>query len=396
MTNHSERREFVAQAWRSWCRTLEESGISALNDLASEDELDLAEGLRHLGRVSWVHLLGAVENKDSSNPYFWRSLDPHMKMGGDNPQGLYLTAPLNGTDTFRITGSGGKVAWMSLILGRSPAARTAGLPPYGQAAFSPEMTFAADGSFELFVSPERQGPNWIGSDEFTQGLLIRQFFGSPRTATPYDLKIENVTAGGRVPEPLTLDTVVAQLGAAGAHYAHLLPMMLGEQQRKSPNSFATDIGDPTSKSGGVPGGNAVTARWQLEPHQALLVEFTPPTPCPYWDVQVGNIWYESFHYRQFFSGLTHEQAHVNGDGSVTLVLSEQDPGTANWLETAQHRQGHIAVRWQLTDGKLPIPRCTVVDASEVAERTGLPRVDDEERRSQREGLRISFNERFGI
>jgi hypothetical protein len=208
--------------------------------------------------------------------------------------------------------------------------------------------------------------------------------------------IENLTSGGRVPDPLSVDRIVANLGAAGAHYAHLLPIMLEEQESKAPNTFATDIGDATENSGGVPGGNAVTARWLLEPHQALLVEVTPPTPCSYWDVQVGNIWYESFDYREFFSGLTHEQAQMNANGSVTLVLSGRDPGTVNWLETAHHRQGHIAIRWQLTEGKLPVPRCTVVDVSEVAQRTGLPVVSDDERRGQREGLRISFNKRFGI
>ena len=120
----------------------------------------------------------------------------------------------------------------------------------------------------------------------------------------------------------------------------------------------------------------------------------PPTPCAYWDVQVGNGWYESFDYRNMFSGLTCEQAVLAADGSVTLVVAAEDPGTANWLETAHHREGHIAIRWQLSEGRLPIPRCTVIDAAEVRARTGLQPVAVEQRRQMRQALRSGFDARF--
>lgn len=176
----------------------------------------------------------------------------------------------------------------------------------------------------------------------------------------------------------------------------LLPAMQGELIAKGAekNAFATDIGDPTSNFGGVPGGNAVTSRWSLGPEQALLVRVTPAEPCAYWDVQVGNGWYESFDYRSHLSGLTCEQAHLDEDGSVTLVVADRDPGTVNWLEAAGHREGHIAIRWQLTEGNLPVPACTVVPVAEVAASTGLPTVDAEERARQRRALGRSFERRF--
>jgi hypothetical protein len=159
------------------------------------------------------------------------------------------------------------------------------------------------------------------------------------------------------------------------------------------NSFKTDIGDPTS-SGGVPGGNAVTGRWALELDEALIIRVTPPVPCAYWDVQVGNGWYETFDYRHHVSGLTCEGAHLADDGSVTLVLSSQDPGTVNWLAAAQHREGHIAIRWQLTNGQLPVPETTVVSVGEVQTLTGLPAASAADRAATRAQLRHSFDARF--
>ena len=391
--------ELASDAWRRWCRTLEETGIAALHATMTQDEIDLAEGLRYLGRMSWLALTGAAENNDSNDPYFWTALDPHLKMGGDNPQGLYLSAPVNPKDTFRVRGSRGSAIWVSAILGRSPAAVSEGLSSFGEALFLPDLKVGPDGTFEILISPDEPASgakNWIRSDKWSERILLRQFFPTPDRVEPMqNLTIENLTCATVKPRPLDLETALAMLDRAGAMYSRFIPMFQSEMVAKTKNSFVTDIGDPTSTSGGVPGGNAVTARWSLAHDEALLVQVTPPTPCAYWDVQVGNGWYESFNYRNYFSGLTCAGADLNTDGSVTLVLSDEDPGTANWLEAAGHSEGHIAIRWQLTDGNLPIPHCTVVKTATVRDQTSLPIVTPEFREQQRQALRYSANARFG-
>lgn len=395
MSAHDQELEAASDAWRRWCRTLEETGLEALRKSDSEDAIDLAEGLRHMARMSRIALLSALENADADHPYFWRVLGPDMKMGGDNPQGLYLVAPVNGTDTFRVRGTRGSARWVSLITGRTPAAAAAGLPPFGAALFEPDLVVDDDGMFEVFLSPDPQPGTWLPSDEYSNKLGVRQFFGTLDDVRPMDITIENLTRGDEPARPLTVEQSIDRLDRARQQFAGMVPLMQSEMVGKSSakNAFVTDVGDPTSNSGGVPGGNAVTARWALEPHEALLVEVTPPDPCAYWDVQVGNIWYESWDYHVRFSGLTCDNAHIGADGSVTLVVSHDDPGTANWLETAGHREGHIAIRWQLSDD-LPIPRCTVVDVATVATRTALPAVTAEARADQRRRLAAAFVARF--
>lgn len=400
MTDWDGRLEEASTAWSSWCRAVESAGIDALSKTITSDEIDLAEGLRHLARMARLTLFSATENRSTSNPYFWPALDPHLKMGGDNPQGLYLSAPVNGTDTFRISGTCGSARWVSCILGRSPEGVQAGLTPFGNAIFRPDIVAGPDDTFEIFVAPERpQGAvNWVESDQWTVSVLLRQFFGTPDDVHPMErLEIENVSSGSQTTVPLRTDDIAGQLARAAATFSILVPLMQSEMIEKASakNYFVTDIGDPTSISGGVPGGNAVTARWALEPDEALVVEVTPPTPCGYWDVQVGNGWYESFDYRNVFSGFTCDNAHVNDDGSVAIVVAERDPGTANWLETAHHREGHMAIRWQLSEGHLPIPHCTVVRVTEVAERWALPPVSPEQRARERRKLVQSFDARFG-
>ena len=388
----------ASAAWREWCATLERTGLAALEQTITHDEIDLAEGLRHLTRMARLTLLSAVENNDPAHPYLDRSLGPTLKMGGDNPCGLYLSSPVNGTDTYRLTGTRGSAAWVSFMAQRSHEAFAHGLGVFGDAIFTTDLEVASDATFEMVVSPQKHAGNWIESDRFTSVLIIRQFFDDWDDVRPMDLTIENVS---RLDEPkatLSLDAAVAGLGQAAQSFGAFVPVMQSEMLAKaaSVNRFATDIGDPTSKLGGVPGGNAVTTRWRLEHDEALVAHVMPPDPCPYWDVQVGNGWYESWDYRHFFSGLSGGQATMHDDGSVTIVLSERDPGTGNWLETAGHREGHMAIRWQLTEGQLPLPECQVVKIDEVAARTGLPPVGADERRVQRRSQRAAVEKRFRL
>jgi hypothetical protein len=392
VTTWDEQLAAATEAWQGFCRALETTGTEALAKTLTHDEVDLAEGLRHMARMVQLTLVGSLENKDSRRPYLWPALDPHRKMGGDNPQGLYLSGPINGSDTFRLRGTRGSARWVSIIVGQT------GPPPYGDALFLPDLDVAGDGTFEVIVSPERQPGNWLRSTASSNGLLVRQFFPTPDDVEPMVLTLENLSNDREISSPLTLDTAVAGIQRATGMYSAMLAMMQGELLDKgtAKNSFKTDVGDPTSTSGGVPGGNAVTARWALEPDEALVVRVTPPKPCAYWDVQVGNGWYESFDYRHRFSGFTCEGAQLGEDGSLTLVVCDRDPGVANWLEAAGHREGHIAIRWQLTEGNLPIPGTRVVSVDDVAALTGLPVVTPEERKRQRELLAHSFDSRFRL
>ncbi len=392
MQTWDEQLATATAAWQGFCRALETTGTQALAKTLTHDEVDLAEGLRHLARMAALTLVGSLENKDSRHPYLWPALDPHRKMGGDNPQGLYLSGPVNGVDTFRLRGTRGQPDGYRSSWGRLARRR--------MAMRSSCPTWRSPRTARSKCSSPRSASQGIGcaSTASSNSLLVRQFYPTPDDVEPMVLTLENLTNDEEVPSRIALDAVVAGIGRATGMYTVMLAMMQGELLGKgaAKNSFKTDIADPTSTSGGVPGGNAVTARWALEPSEALVVQVTPPDPCAYWDVQVGNGWYESFDYRHRFCGLTCEGAHLGDDGSLTLVVSDRDPGVANWLEAAGHREGHIAIRWQLTEGNLPIPQTRVVNVHDVAALTGLPPVSPRERSRQRKLLAGSFDARFRL
>jgi len=58
------------------------------------------------------------------------------------------------------------------------------------------------------------------------------------------------------------------------------------------------------------------------------------------------MWYVSLDYINHQTSLTADQARTDPDGMLRFVVSERDPGVANWLERTGHRRGYVQIRWQ--------------------------------------------------
>jgi hypothetical protein len=97
------------QAWTDFCRALEQAGQQVLR--GPKTPLDQAEGYRYLTRLLRNSLYATLENSDPDRPR-WQGLDL-VKIGADNPDNVYHSAPVRGTNTYRITGQRGTIAYAS-------------------------------------------------------------------------------------------------------------------------------------------------------------------------------------------------------------------------------------------------------------------------------------------
>jgi hypothetical protein len=83
------------------------------------------------------------------------------------------------------------------------------------------------------------------------------------------------------------------------------------------------------------------------------------------------MWYISLDYIHHQTSLTADQARIDPDGMLRFVISERDPGVANWLECTGHRRGYVQIRWQRLARDLRPdegPAVSVVGAGDVAQR----------------------------
>jgi len=58
--------------------------------------------------------------------------------------------------------------------------------------------------------------------------------------------------------------------------------------------------------------------------------------------------------------VNHETAAIEDDGTIRILVSAKDPGHPNWLDTAGHRRGALALRWLGADATLSQPRRSVL------------------------------------
>ena len=111
-------------------------------------------------------------------------------------------------------------------------------------------------------------------------------------------------------------------------------------------------------------------RWSLGSGEALAVK-TTPAACRYWSLQAWNHWGQSMtptldpdgdYPHQIVSSAT---AELEPDGSVRIVLAEDDPGVPNWLHTFGWTDGVLIFRYLYPEAAPLRPETSVVvpDAS---------------------------------
>ena len=106
--------------------------------------------------------------------------------------------------------------------------------------------------------------------------------------------------------------------------------------------------EPRLTPGGLASQFSSAGDYDLGDDQAMIV--TVPAAgryvAPYQGIQLGNMWYVSLDYINHQTSLTGDQARTDPDGKMRFVISERDPGVANWLECTGHRRGYVQIRWQ--------------------------------------------------
>ena len=101
------------ESWDTFCDMLKEAGHKiVMNEQAPTNPLDRAEGFRYLARLTRSALNSYLEASDTTAPVFRKAVDETIKMGMDNPDNVYLAAPINGKYQYRITGTRGTVHYL--------------------------------------------------------------------------------------------------------------------------------------------------------------------------------------------------------------------------------------------------------------------------------------------
>ena len=343
--------EELRDGWHRFCDDLKGAVDHVVDPERDVADAERAEGVRHVLRMLSMQIEQVFENADPLHPELgWRY---PSKMGQDNPDGLYQTAPMDLRYSYRLSGNIGSIRY----LGFSVMTWTFGTAPIRQLIELDGSDLLTDdqGDFEVVLSPDPAPDGtavgaWYQLEPLTTRLLVRQFFADWHTEVPADLHLECLDPLADIaPARLEPTDVVARLGETVAMASLMASYWTGFGEghidRGEINRFHNGLpGTDVDSLGGTSRQAYNQCMWRVGPNEALVLEFTPPE-CTYWEVQLGDRWYQSLDFVNRQVSLNDAQATVDDDGVVRVVISGSDPGVANWLDTGGVADGYLTVRY---------------------------------------------------
>ena len=355
MSGSAEDAVLSGQAWTEFCQALDQAGQVVLRESAPATVLDRAEGFRYLTRLLRNSLYATLENSDPERPRM-QGLDL-VKIGADNPDNVYHSAPVRGGNDYRITGTRGTIAYASFGSKANRYAKDGTMASTGELR-NDDLVVEPDGTVTILVSATPQPGNWLPLAKDSTMIVLRESYLDRSTEQPGSWRIELL---GEVPptEPLTASHLVRSLqrtalGVAGtaATFAAWTELFMTR-----PNELPDWGQEMFQRAGGDPEIYYLHGFWSLRPGEAWVIETTVPD-CPYWNFQLGNWWMESLDWDKRITVNKHT-ARLEGD-LLRLVVSDEDPGWGNWIDPTGHSSGTALLRW-VGASDHPLPTCRVVE-----------------------------------
>lgn len=308
-------------------------------------EQDLVEGYDYLAGSIRASLQQAW-SYDRDHPYFTQSTGPYSKMGLDNPDTLYFHAHLRDDAEYVVSGIRGTTADLSFQVMNGDYSPV--VVPDSLAAFDDRaVEVAADGSYELRFGPPRPdaGPNYFALAPGSAMLVVREVFSDWERERRGVIRIQRADRIGSAPAPLTAEVLARRYAVSGKILISRLRTFLAFPERFYLNLPVNTLTAPRVTPGGLATQFSSVGHYDLDDDTAMIIT-VPRSEAPYQGIQLGSLWYISLDYINHQTSLTVPQARLDPDGMLRFVVSERDPGVANWLECTGHRRGYVQLRWQ--------------------------------------------------
>lgn len=290
--------------------------------------------------------------QDPDYPLF-RNIDYRIREGGDNADQSYFMARIRGGADYRIWGRIGSAKRIAVQLYKGePWAGKGGVGGYLDFE---NIQFAADGSFEIFISARQHAGNWIKTTDDVTSVIVRQIYPQWSADYPGEIHIDRVGFEGRRKPQVTPGEMAEKLLDAARNVHTTTTVWPNFVQHKyidarAPNTLSGLI--DTSGSGGLSGRWMASGSFDLGDDEALVIK-TWPTQAKYQGIQLCDLWFSSLEYGNGTSSLTTLQSASAPDGAYYYVIARSDPGAANWLDTMGTAKGVILLRYDGVRGDIP-------------------------------------------
>jgi hypothetical protein len=324
-----------------------------------QDEQSVLEGYKWIFSILQVAFDVYVWG-DKANPRFVDIVGPYKKWGGDNADAFYQFAPIDPSRTYRVRGKIGDAVYLSLTVYGGPddgrySERIVGT------VNDRMLDIAADGTFELVLSPDQHDGTWLKLEPDAVCAITRDYVIDP----VHDRRVEwHIEADDPPPTYRESDVDLARRFRAARTWveqqAQIVPLALGD-----PNTVDEPYPVPQQTFGWAAGDAAYAmGSFDLADDEALVIEGRSPK-CAFWNLCLWNQFLHTYNYDYERVTINGGQISYEPDGSWTIVIAHSDPGHPNWVSTAGHPRGRIWFRWFYPAETPSRPATRVVPISQV-------------------------------
>jgi hypothetical protein len=333
--------ERVVNVFRDqWARLLEalaEAGEFTQALPLAQTPYTQAQSVRFMLRLLEGMVVTALEFDDPNYPKLVRMFDLTCLHPNTTPDCVYFFARLSPEHTYRIHGLAGsaRILDVQVMDGHFPAG-----PNHRSVGTLSNLKGDEDGHIEIVLSSDPQPGNWVKLEATASWIYVRQYYYDWETEVPADLVIERVGAS-YPPAAISAEELQARvdriIGWIPTWYRHLASRVVGYYD--SPKDALAFF----SSSAGMDDLHYGKGSFDLATDEAVVMEFEPPD-CRYWGFQLMNDFWETLAFDVHQSSLNGHQGRLDSDGVFRAVISQTDPGVANWLDPVGNSRGLICAR----------------------------------------------------
>jgi hypothetical protein len=316
------------------CAAIRESARQLAGFTRTQEPADRAESFHYLLKMLAYGVEAGVLAADPLEPMFSAPYQIHLiDWGAASPDSCYRRTFLRDDLRYRVHGRLGNADYFSFDV-RQASPQTI--------ITRDEIDVDADGNFEIFLGGEPRERQWWPLHPGAAGLTVREFFGDWLGARRSLLRIEcldHETAAPRVEH--RADRVAAEYEVIGDWVLDGAVKYWMDSAERLAAGYTNEFPpDPQRVGTKLP---VVTSCWfDLRPDDALIIELADPES--FWAFQLGTAYWSTLDYANRTTSINCAQATPDPDGVYRIVLSLQDPGVHNWLDTMGLHQGVVILR----------------------------------------------------
>ena len=359
-----------------------------------------ADGYAYLMGLMVNIVQSSMANVDPVHPQFRRGQDTFSKYGLDNPDNLYGGAHIDDSGEYRIKGTRGTATdFLFQIIAGNPG--DGSLATIVSQLDLDAIQFKPDGSYEIIISRDPRPGNWLKSGPGASLIILRQCFGDDwPDQRKGEILIERIGAEGTPAPTPTPEQIARRIGEAGRLLAAHVRYWIDFNHNMVGPTPVNAIAKPWRTVGGIAGQFISAGKYNLADDEALVLTFEPVS-ARYANILMADLWwFITYDYRdRQTSYALPGQAWQSRDGKYRYVVSKQDLGVPNWLDTCGRPRGTIFLRWQGVSGADPQqPAAKVVKVADVRKELPAdePVITPEERRRRIAARSEAISKRYGI